>query len=1056
MLGAEDPAVSFFSVFVRRRVFALMLNLAVVVVGLICYFTLGVDLMPKINVPIVSVSISMPGAPPEVMEQQVTRVVEDAVAVIGGLDSVTSQSMSGSSSVIVRFQLSKDVNLATQEVRDKVNAQLGNLPTDILTPVIEKYDPNASPVISVVLSGGDPRSLTDLANRTIKPDLQSLDGVGQVQLIGERKRQINIEVDHDLMQAYGVSVTDVRNAVSQQNKEAGGGNLRSALFDVSLRTMGLLTKPSQFDDVVVKTVGGVPFKVRDIGRSIDGTTEPTSVSRYDDTPSLTLQVIKTSDANTTRVVEAVKARVAEMRASLPPGVKMVLASDMSVFITESVHDIVEHLVLGSLLASLMVLLFLGDLRSTVIATIAIPCSIIGGFIVMAILGYTLNQITLLALALAVGIVIDDAVVVLEEIHRLMDEEGLSPTEAAEKGIQSIGFAVLATTLSLVVIFLPIAYMPGILGAYFSSYGILMAATIMLSMLVSFTFTPMLCAVFLKNKPHAKKKGRGLYDRLLADPYAWMVRLTLRCRFLVILLCLGIAAWGVHMLGQTGKDFIQKQDDGTVTVQLRLPPGRSLGVNDTLVRQIAADLRGRLPEVDYTLSNVGTGGGGDVNSATITIALKPWEERVKKKPTYTAFDARNDTRVMMSRYPSIRSVVNVGSDNQADLQCVISGPDLLTLQRASQQVMDAMSKQSGYVDIDTNLDVGSPEVRVFVDRERAAYLDVGFYDAASTVQALVGGVKVSSFYQDKDRIDVNLRLKPSQRQRSQVIDLLTVPNSKGELVPMSNVVKLESGLAASTIRHYGRQRQVTVSANLMGVSLQRALEFGQDEVARLKLGPEYKVNFQGDGQYMNEMLLVFLGAFLVSVVFMYMVLASQFESFVDPAIILATLPLCFPFALLSLDLTGNTLNMFAVLGLFLLVGVVKKNAIFQIDTTKALVAEGRPLYEAIVEANRVRLRPIIMTTVTLVVAMLPVAAAGANGWTRAPMAIVIVGGQSLSLLLTLIVVPALYSYAHDFRGRIYRAEMAARQSASPEAATRGANATREMPAESETAAHEETP
>ena len=1028
--------MSFFSVFVRQRVFALMLNLAVVVVGLVCYFTLGVDMLPKLNIPVVSVTISLPGAPPEVMEQQVTRVVEDAVAVVGGLSSITSQSMSGTSVVITQFDMSKDVNIATQEVRDKVNAQLGNLPTDILTPIIDKYDPNAQPIISVVLSGLNGRALTDLAKNRLQPDLQAISGVGQVQLVGESKRQIRIELDHKRMQAYGVSVTDVRNAVSQQNREAGGGSLRSALFETSMRTMGLLTHASQFDDVIVKTVNGVPLKVRDVGTAVDGLEETTSVSRYDDTLSLTLQVVKSSDANTTKVVDAVKARVASLRADLPRGVSLTLANDQSTPIKEAVDEIIQHLVLGSLLASLMVLLFLGDFRSTIIATIAIPCSIIGGFIVMAILGYTLNSVTLLALALAVGIVIDDAVVVLEEIHRIMDEEGLPPKEAAEKGIQSIGFAVLATTLSLVVIFLPIAFMPGILGAYFSSYGILMAATIMLSMFVSFTFTPMLCAVFLKPKKHTKKKGPGLYEWLLERPYVGLVRIVLRLRFVVLLLCLGITVWGAWLLQSTGRDFIQAQDEGTLTVSLTLPAGRSVAVNDAVVAGISAELRKRVKEVDYTLSTVGA--GGDPTKATITIVMKPWEERAKHKPTYTVFDAQPRAREVLRGYPSIRSSVSLGNDSQADLSVVVSGPDLETLQRAADTLMKGLASHPGYTDINSDLDIGTPEVKVYVDRERAAFLGVNFFDAASTIQALVGGVKVSSFYQGKDRIDVNMRLKPDQRQRATVIDTLTVPNSKGDLIPMSNVVKIERGLAASTIKRYARQRQVTVNANLIGVPLENALNLAKSEVAKLKLGADYQVNFTGNGQYMNQMLLVFLGAFLVSVVFMYMVLASQFESFIDPAIILATLPLCFPFALISLQETHNTLNMFAVLGLFLLVGVVKKDAIFQIDTTNAMVAEGRPLYESIVEANRIRLRPIIMTTVTLVVAMLPVAAAGANGWQRAPMAIVIVGGQSLSLVLTLIVVPALYSYAHDFWGRRYRDEMKRRNAPTSETTTPSAS------------------
>lgn len=1054
--------MEFFSVFVRRRIFALMLNLAVVVIGLICYLMLGVDLYPKINFPIVTIAVQMPGAPPEVMEQQVARVVEDAVSVLGGLDNTSSQSSTGYCGVTVQFQMSKNINLAVQEVRDKVNAELNNLPAEIMTPVIDKVDTAAIPVISVVLSGLDGRALTRLANDKIKDSLQSVDGVGQVNMIGAQTRQINLELDYKKMQAFGVSVSDVKNAVSQQNKEVGGGTLRSPLFDLNMRTMGLLTSAAQFDDVIVKIVNGTPLTFHNVGRAVDGTEDVTSISRYNDEPALTLQILKTGDANTVTVVNTVKSRVAEMQKTLPPGVKMILAADQSVIITESVQDILQHLILGSLLASLMVLLFLGDVRSTIIATVAIPCSIIGGFIVMVIFGYTLNQITLLAMALVVGIVIDDAVVVLEEIHRLMDTENLTPREAAEKGIQTIGFAVMATTLSLVVIFLPIAFMPGILGAWFSSYGVLMAATIMISMFVSFTLTPMMCSVLLREKNAVEKEtwvdrlpkflrlpmgaiiwvlkiplrilGALLavavrafaifYTYLVERPYIGLLRFTLHYRLLVIFLCLGITAWGVYLYQRMGQDFTQAQDENTVSITLRLPPSRSIYANDDAMRGIMAELRRDIPQTDYTLSTIGgdTASGSESNVGSITIQLKPFEERAHHKPLYTVFEAQATCRRILSHYPEIRSSVTVGDSGGAGFSCVISGPDLALLSKAATTLVDTLKNKPGFVDIDSNLSVSAPELQVYVERERAAHLGVNFLDAASTVQSLIGGVKVSSFYEGKDRFDVKLRLRPSQRERANVIENLTVPNSKGVLIPMSNVVRVKEGLAATTIRHYNRQRQVTVSANLVDFPLLTAMDFGKKTVKDMKLGGAYTVDWQGNGQYMQSILLVFAVTFMVSVVFMFMVLASQFESLTDPLIILATLPLCLPFAFLSLSVTHNTLNIFSILGLFLLVGVVKKNAIFQIDTTREMLAAERPLYESIIEANRIRLRPIIMTTVTLVVAMLPVAMAGANGWTRAPMAIVIVGGQTLSLVLTLIVVPALYSFVHDFSGRKYRSEV----------------------------------
>ena len=1032
---------------------ALMLNLCMVVVGLLCYFTLGLDLMPKIDFPVVTVTVVLPGGSPEVMEQQVTRLVEDAVAQLGGLDYIKSTSSTSLSSVVVVFNLNKNGDVATQEVRDKVAGITNNLPRDIDTPIVQKVDLAAQPVISVVLSGQmDIGRLTLFADDTIKDALSSVDGVGRVNLVGGQARQINVFLDHTRLAGYGVAVQEVQDAISRQNLEVAGGTLRDSLSQTPMRTRTLLDSVADLDDVVVKVVNGVPIPLRAVGRAEDGLQDATSVSRLDEDRALTLQVVKSSDANTVKVIEGVKARVRDLSRELPPGVKLTLTQDQSIFIEESVHEILEHLVLGSLLAGGMVWLFLGSLRATLISVVAIPCSLLGGFVAMAAFSMTLNQITMLALALVVGIVIDDAVVVLEEIVRLMEEEHLSPQDAAEKGIQAIGFSVLAITLSLVVIFVPIAFLPGLVGRYFAGYGITMATTITISMLVSFTLTPVLCAKFLK--PSKPRQGEGLYDRLLGQPYAWVVHQCLRFRFLVILACVGVAGWGVWLYGHVGQDFVAPQDGGSLRVKITAPPGNSVEAMDRMVSEIARRIRREVPQVQSTLMTVGgdANSGTPVNRAEIFIQMNPWDERARHKPTCTVFDAQRATRRLLADYPDLRTSTLF---EETDFQCVLRGPDLEVLSSAADRLRKELRQRPGFVDVDLDQDASAPEANVYIDRAVAFRMNVQPLDVASTLSTLIGGTKVSSFFVGKDRLDVVVRLQPEQRTRAEVIPQLMVPDSSGRLVPLADLVRVDWQQAPALVNRYDRQRQVTVLSNLDGLALGQAMATGKKLVEDMGLPATYTVEWQGNGQYMAPTLMAFAISFLVSVVFMYMVLASQFESYVDPAIILTTLPLALPFALYSLLVAGATLNIFSALGLFLLVGVVKKNAIFQIDTTRELMAHGKPLYHALVESNRTRLRPILMTTVALVVAMLPVALAGANGWTRSPMAIVIVGGQSLSMLLTLVVVPVLYSYVHDPLGRKWREEPGfglrpphEEPEAAPETPAKGSPGERPVPPEEE--------
>lgn len=1004
---------------VRRPVFATMLMLALVVMGLNAYRKLGVDLLPKIEFPTVTITTTLRGASPEEVETQVTRRIEEAVNTVSGIDELRSVSAEGISQVFVVFVLEKDPDVAAQEIRDRVASVQRQLPRDADPPVIEKIATDAAPVISIAVSSSrDLREATKLVEDRIKKNIESLPGVGQVRFIGERQRQIQIWLDGEKLYAYNLSIDQVRAALAAQNVEIPGGRVDQGPREVSLRTLGRIERPQDFADLIVATVGGAPVRVRDIGRVEDGVEEPRSLARLDGEPAVVLEVRKQAGTNTLDVIRAVKQRMEELKKTLPPDFRIAYLADQSLFIEASFKAVQEHLILGGLFAGLVVLLFIRSWRSTLIAAVAIPTSIISTYTLMNWMGFTLNQITMLALVLVVGIVIDDAIVVLENIFRNAEEKKLPPLEAAIAGTREIALAVMATTLSLVIIFLPVAMMGGMVGRFMSSFGWTAAFAIMVSLLVSFTLTPMLCSRFLRlGEGAASTKDTALF-RALAVPYRRMLRWAMTHRWAVAVGALLVALSTAPVFMTMGKDFLPVDDRSEFEVSVRMPVGSSLEGSDQVMRQLEAELR-QLPGVSHLLTLIGADARRQVDRGSILVELAPVEER-KHSQQELMLMARERLKQFRDITFSVQLpafIPGTGAATSKDLLFFIQGPDFARLEAFTEAIKKRLAELPGVTDIDSSYEPGKPELRVYINRDKAADLHVSVASIATALRTLVGGEEQATTYREgDDRYDVALRVEKAFRDSPAALQRLYVPSATLGNVPLANVVRIEPGTGPSQIDRVNRQRQIMITANLIkGQALSNVLPVLERTVQELDMGPEYRTGLLGRSREFGRASLEFVVAFILSIVFMYMVLAAQFESFIDPVTILISLPLSAPFALLSLKVMGENYSIvYSSLGILMLFGIVKKNAILQIDRIKRLRRErGLPRLEAILRGCEDRLRPILMTTASLVAGMIPMAVgSGAGAGTRRTVAIVVIGGQSLCLLLTLLVTPVAYSLFDD--------------------------------------------
>ena len=1008
----------FTAVFIRRPVATIMMCLAIVVIGLMSYSSMGVGMFPNVDVPYVLVQTTLAGASPEEIETSVTKIIEESVNQVEGIDEIKSQSMEGASLVSIKFLMDKDGDVAAQEVRDKVELIKNELPDGTEAPVVQKLDMDSIAVLNVVVSGDrDIVELTEIAKKKVKENIENIRGVGAVNIVGGREREIHITVNPLKLFSLNLPISDVAAALADQNVEIPGGRVEQQHQEYTLRILGRIPDVPSFNDIFIANRNGASIKIADIGYAEDSGEYERESTFLNKRRAVTLEITKQSGTNTLAVVQGVKDKLEKIKPTLPADISLSLMMDQSGNIKASVHSVLEHLVLGGILAGIMVFFFMGSLRSTFISFLAMPISIIGSFIFMNMAGFTIDTMTLLGLLVAVGIVIDDAIVMLENIFRHMEKYGKSPKVAAIDGSHEITSTVVATTLSILVIFLPLAYMSGIVGRIVNSYGMTVVFAIALSGVVALTLTPMLCAKMLKQE---KKTKLDLFvdgvNKKLADWYIPLLDWSIHHRkIMVSLACLCLVLL-VPMLARVGGEFMPTDDSGKVQVSIEAPVGTSYTDTQDILKQIEKDIR-RLPHVKDTLVAAGVSSSSFVSSNPSNKGYVRVEfESRDKRDGVTTKEYLDAIREMMKKYKGLKSnsyvVSETPSSGSYELEFVISGPDINKLSEYSQAMVQQLSKDPRFIDVDTSLDLSKPEYRVVINREKAQNLGVKITSIASALRTMVGGEDdITKYKEGDDLYDVRVRVAEEYRDTKEAISALMVPgklNGKDTIQRLDSVAYIEEGTGPSQIDRHNRQRQVTVQANLNGIDTRSALAIMNDIFHRLNAGAEYSGGVTGMSEEMTKMFSSFLLAFVLAFFFKYMILAAQFESYTHPVAIIVSLPLTLPFAVLSLFLTGQSLNLYSLLGIFMLIGVVSKNAILQTDYTNQLRARGYGRTDAILQANRVRLRPILMTTLTLIMGVAPMIFSNGEGADqRRSLAIVIVGGQALSLLVTLLMTPVTY-------------------------------------------------
>lgn len=1006
---------------VQRPVFAFMLIMFLVVMGFFSFLQLGVDLFPKSDPATCYVRVQLPGASPEEVVSQVILPLEESIAAVSGIDELRAIVSEGQGNIIVTFVLDRDISEATEDVREKVSAAMRKLPPNVLPPTVAKADPDNDPVITLSVSGQrSVRELTEIADKQIRRALETVDGVAAVDMSGAQMRQINIMLDLNKLSAYNLTPQDVQTALVAENIESPGGRIVRGPTELGVRTLGRLEDVGEFGGVIIKNVNGAPIRIRDVGYAEDGTAERRTFAFYKGKPAVVLDIRRQIGVNTVKVVEDIEKKLQTLNAILPAGVKVDVIKEQATYIKNSVEALEEHLVLGSLLASVIVWLFIRNWRTVLISSIAIPTSIITTFTLMRLMDFTLNSMTLLGLTLAVGIVIDDAIIVLENIYRYIDEKGMAPIRAAIAATKEISLAVVATTISLVIIFVPIAFMTGYAKRYLNQFGWTMAFSIMVSMLVAFTLTPSLSSRILKRRTNGGG-GRHEHEETFIDrAYVRVLDWALGWRWLIIAVCVLVFCSTFVVNRYIGRDWMPQEDQNELAVNLEMPEGSSLAATEKTSLEMAQRIE-KIDGVVAVLPQTNTGFMDRVNMANITVLLKPTNERADILTM--GQKVREITRDYMFARPRL-TFPNVlgGRDTFAPIRAQLLGPDMKTLVAYAKEANIRMMQEPALADVKANLNLNNPEFQVDINRPLASDLGVRVADIAGAVRLLMSGDdEISTFKEGSEQYPVTMRLLPEQRDNPAMLSRLLVPSARLGLIRLDAVAKLERGLGPSRIDRFNRQFSVGIYANVAnGHALGEAAEATQRVLDGLGMAPGYRATFSGQVKILEETTSNMIMAFALASIFMYMVLAAQFESLVHPFIILLTLPLSLPFALISLIATGRSLNLFSALGVLLLLGIVKKNGILQIDYMNRLRAEGAPLKRAILEANRVRLRPILMTTFSIVAGLIPTAIGiGAGASQRSAIAVTIIGGQTLCLLLTLLVVPVGYSLVEDAKRLLSR-------------------------------------
>src|SRR5882724_5618016 len=991
---------------IRRPVLASMVSLALVLFGAIGYTRLAVREFPDVDPPIVSVSTELPGANPQVVESAVTDILEEELSTVEGLRTLTSSSAEGFSNITLEFNLDRGVEAAAQDVRDKVARVRGRLPEDVREPVIAKQEADAEPFFWLALSGEnyDLLQLSDLGDRLVKSRLQTLPGVGQARIFGERRFSMRVWLSAAELSARGLTVQDVQQAIRSRNVEVPAGRIESDRREFTVRSLGELKTPTEFSELVVSNDSGVLVKLKDLGRVELGAEDERSALRFKGTPAVAIGVVRQSKANIIQVADAITHELPRIQESLPPGVRLSVAFDESIFVSRSIREAEETLLIAAGLVVIIIFLFLRNLRATIIPGLAIPTSIVATFAIMYFLGFSINNFTLLALTLAIGIVVDDAIIVLENAYRHQEELGESPEQAATNGTREIGFAVVATTISLVAVFTPLAFLKGSTGRLFNEFGIAVAGSVVISGFVALTLTPMLCARILRVPPSHGALYRALESgfNVLATGYARTLRAAVRYRSAVVGLVVLLTLGAVVVFRTLKREFVPPEDKGWFFSIIIAPEGSSLAYTDGYQRQAEAVL-GKTKDVDSYFSVVNIGDG--VSRGMIFTNLVDFSQRTRS--------IQEIIGEVQGGYFAIPGVFAFANNPPAfgfgsPVQFVIQNPDFDLLVKGNDTLLARARQVKGLLNVDSDLRVNKPELTVNFDRDRAEDLGVPVGDVATTLQVLLGGNRTSTFTRNNKQYDVIVQLDPRARATPSDMTGLYVRGRGGELIKLEALANVKEGVGPRELNHFNRVRSSTLTASLApGFTLGEALD-SLTRIANEVLPKGSSTALGGESRELEESGSSLYFAFLLALLVVFMVLASQFESLVHPFTVLLAVPLAVTGALFTLKLAGSTINLYSQIGMILLIGLVTKNSILLVEYINQLKERGLSTVEAALEAGRIRLRPILMTSVATIMGATPIAfGLGAGSISRRPLGYAIVGGVLFSTMLTLFVVPAVY-------------------------------------------------
>jgi multidrug efflux pump len=994
---------------IRRPVFATVLSLLIMLIGAVSFTGLSVREYPKIDEPVVTVTTRFGGASSEVVEAQVTKVLEDSLAGIEGVDVITSSSRQERSQISIRFALSRDADSAAADVRDKVSRVRQRLPQGIDEPVIAKVEADAFPVIFLSLSSDTHNALqlSEMANTLVKPILQTAPGAADVTISGERKFSMQISLDPAKLAAFRLTIQDVEDALRRSNLEVPAGRIESSLREFNVTAATDLSRPGEFSQVIVKTVNGFPVRIGDVARVAQGPAEERSSVRLNGKDAIGVGVIRQATANPLDLSAGVRALMEKIQKDLPPGVVVEVANDNSVFIDRSIKAVYQTIVEASVLVALVIFVFLRTLRAAIIPLVTIPVALIGAFALMALAGFSINTLTLLALVLAIGLVVDDAIVMLENIYRHI-EDGMPPFQAAIQGAREVGFAIVAMTLTLVAVYVPLAFAPGRTGRLFTEFALALAGAVLVSGLVALTLSPMMSSVLLRHNPRPSWFDRTMERALesFTQGYGTVLAWTLRHRWLVVLVMVGSGAVTWAVMGSIKRELSPMEDRGVVLAQMNAPDGATLDYTNRYARSIEK-VGENFPEFDRIFANIGS---PTVAQGNVFFRAVPWEERKR-----TTMEMAREMTPRVSGMPGVTAFpITPPSLGQGFTQrpvnfVIITSESYQNLSQAVRAFQDELAKNPGFLQVDTDLRLNKPEFRLEVDRERAADMGVGVDVIARSIETVLGGRNVTRYKRDGEQYDVVVRTASAGRDTPDDIENIFVRAKGDAMVPLSALVKIKEVVVPRELNHFGQRRSATVTANLSpDYSLGEALDY-LDATAKKVLKPGYATDVNGSSREFRKSSDSLTLVFLLALVFIFLVLAAQFESFVDPLVIMLSVPLSMAGALVALKWSGGTLNVFSQIGLITLVGLITKHGILMVEFANQLREQGMQTLQAIQQSASQRIRPILMTTGAMVLGAIPLAlATGAGAESRQQIGWVIVGGMSVGTLLTVFVVPTMYT------------------------------------------------